>query len=119
MINMNSVHLIGKVTAEPRVRAVKSGSKVGEVGIGIPESFRKETGEWETRMQFVDVVVWGKQAEILEQHYRKGDGILVEGSLQYESWEQDGCKRNRLRVRAQRIQPVKLPEFKKEFKKAS
>ena len=119
MINMNNVQLLGKVTIEPRVRSLKSGSKVGEVGIGIPESFRKENGEWETRMHFVDVVVWAQQAENLEKHYRKGDGILVEGSLQYESWEQDGRKRNRLKVRAQRIQPVKLPEYRKEMKKAS
>ncbi len=119
MINMNSVHLIGKITLDPKIRELKSGTKLAEIGIGIPESFRKENGEWETRMQFVDVVVWEKQAEQIEKSFKKGDGILVEGSLQFDSWEKDGQRRSRLRVRGQRIQPVQLPQYKQEYKKAS
>lgn len=113
MINLNSVQILGKVTLEPRVRSLKGGGKVAEVGVGIPESFRKDNGEWETRMQFVDVVLWENQATYAEKNLKKGDGVLVQGSLQYESWEKDGQKRNRLRVKAQRVQQVILPTFAK------
>ncbi|MCC5848873.1 MAG: single-stranded DNA-binding protein [Verrucomicrobia bacterium] len=116
---MNNVQLLGKITLEPKIKEVKKGTKLAEIGIGISESYRKESGEWENRMHFVDVVVWGKQAELVEKSFKKGDGILVEGSLQFDSWEKDGQRRSRLRVKGQRIQPVQLPQYNQEYKKAS
>jgi single-strand DNA-binding protein len=85
--------------------------KVAEIGLGIPENYKKQNGEWANRMHFVDVVLWDQQAEFAEQRLHKGDGLLVQGSLQYESWEgKDGGKRSKVKVRAQRVQPVQLPE---------
>jgi single-strand DNA-binding protein len=110
MISMNSVQLIGKITLEPRVRRLKSGTTVAEIGMGIPENFKKKNGDWESRMHFVDIQVWDQQAEYVEKHLRKGDGLLVQGSLQFEQWEgKDGQKRNKIKVKAQRIQAVPLP----------
>lgn len=111
MINLNSVQLLGKVTLEPKVRTLQSGSKVAEIGLGIPENYRTKDGEWSSRMHFVDVVLWNEQAELAEKRLKKGEGLLVQGSLQYESWEtKDGGKRSKVKVRAQRIQTVPLPE---------
>lgn len=109
MINMNSVQLLGKITLEPKNRKLKSGTQLTELGIGIPESHKKANGEWETRMQFVDIVLWEQQAAWAEKNLKKGDGVLVQGSLQYDQWEQDGKKRNKLRVKGQRVQKVELP----------
>jgi len=111
MISMNNVHLLGKVTLAPRVRSLKSGTKLADLGLGIPESFQKQDGTWETRMHFVDVVLWDKQAEFAESRIQKGDGLLVQGSLQYETWEdKEGRKRNKIRVKGQRVQKIALPE---------
>lgn len=109
MNSMNQVTLIGKVTFEPQVRELKSGSKAGSFGMGISESFQKD-GEWETRMNFVEVVLWNQQAETAKKRLAKGDLISVQGSLQYEQWEKDGKKQSKLRVRAQRVQKLKLEQ---------
>jgi len=112
MISMNSVQILGKVTLAPRIRTLKnSGSKVGEFGLGIPENFRKENGEWDTRMHFVDVVVWGELADSLESKLSKGDGALVQGALQFDQWQnKEGEKRSKLRVKAFRVNQVPLPQ---------
>jgi single-strand DNA-binding protein len=111
MISMNNVQLLGKITLPPKVRTLKSGTKLAEIGMGIPESYKKQDGNWETRMHFVDVVVWDQQAEMAEERLKKGDGLLVQGMLQYDQWEgKDGSKRSKVRVKAQRIQKVQLPD---------
>ncbi len=110
MISMNNVQLLGKVTLPPRVRTLASGTKIAEIGLGVPESRKKENGEWESRMHFVDVVLWNEQAEMAEKRLQKGDGALVQGMLQFEQWEtKDGEKRNKLKVKGLRLQKVPLP----------
>lgn len=115
MPNLNTVQILGKVTWDPRIRELKSGDKVAEIGVGIPENFKNPKGEWSNRMHFVDVVVWNDQADYAEKVLKKGGGVLIQGSLQFEQWEgKDGTKRSKLRVKGNRIQPVLLPEPKAE-----
>ena len=113
MISMNNVQLLGKVTINPRVRTLANGTRIAEMGIGVPENRKKENGEWDSRMHFVDIVLWGDQAELAEKRFQKGDGALIQGMLQFDQWEtKEGQKRNKLKVKAQRIQVVPLPEHK-------
>lgn len=111
MISMNNVQILGKVTIAPRIRSLKkSGTKVGEMSVGVPENFRKENGEWANRMHFVEVVMWEDLAEYAETKLDKGDGVLVQGALQFEQWEaKDGGKRSKLRVKALRVQYIPQP----------
>lgn len=110
MISMNNVQILGKVTLDPRIRTLKNGNKVAELGLGVPESRKKENGEWESKMHFVDVVLWNDQAEIAEKRFHKGDGALVQGMLQFDQWEtKEGEKRNKLKVKGLRLQKVPLP----------
>jgi len=111
MVSMNNVQILGKVTLAPRVRTLKSGAKVAEVGLGIPEHMQKENGEWDTQMHFVDVVLWNDQATFAETRLHKGAGALVQGMLQHDRWEdKDGGKRSKLRVRGHRVQLIALPK---------
>jgi single-strand DNA-binding protein len=115
MVSMNNVQLLGKVTLEPRIRTLKSGAKVAEVGMGIPENKQKENGEWDNQMHFVDVVLWNDQATFAEKRLKKGDAALVQGMLQFDQWEsKDGSKRNKLRVKGLRIQAIPLHEKKEQ-----
>lgn len=110
MINMNHVQILGKVTLEPKVRSLKNGAELVELGVGINEGHRNAKGEWENKMHFVDVVLWDQQAEYAKTNLKKGDGVLVLGSLQYDSWEKDGRRQSRLRIKGQRVQQVPLPQ---------
>lgn len=109
MTSMNQVQLIGKITLEPRYKTFKSGAKLVELGVGIPESKKKENGEWESTMHFVDVVLWSDQAEYAQKNLKRGDGVMVLGSLQYESWEKEGKKQSKVRIKGKRVQFIEWP----------
>jgi len=115
MPTMNNVQLLGKVTIAPKQRQLKNGSRVAELGMGIPESYKNEKGEWTSRMHFVDVVLWDQQAVYAGDNLRKGDGALIQGTLQFDQWEnKEGEKRSKLRVKGLRIQSIQLPAPQKK-----
>lgn len=108
MASYNRVILMGNLTRDPEVKFLPSGTSVANFGLAMNERYTdRETGEQKENPCFVDVEAWGRQAEVIGEHFTKGRPILVEGSLKYDSWEaEDGTKRNRLKVRLQRFQFV-------------
>ncbi len=103
-LNINRVCLAGHLTRDPVVRKTSGGTPVGDLGLAINEEYTGKDGATVQQTCFVDVVVWGKLAEATGAHLRKGDPALVEGSLAFDQWEtQQGEKRSRLRVRANRV----------------
>lgn len=105
MASLNSVILVGNLTRDPELRSIPSGTHVLEMGMAISDNYRNKAGETVESTCFVDVVVWGRQAENCAKYLNKGSPVLVEGRLQYEQWEtKEGEKRSRLRVVAFRVQ---------------
>jgi single-strand DNA-binding protein len=105
MADVNRVFLAGRLTRDPEVRYTPSGTAVADLGLAISERYKTKEGEWEEKTVFVDVVVWGRQAETAGEYLYKGSPVLVEGRLQLDQWEnQQGEKRSRIRVRADRVQ---------------
>jgi len=100
MANLNKVQLIGNVTRDPEVKYTPKGSAVTDLGLAINRFYTTETGEKREEVTFVDVTLWGRQAEIAGEYCKKGRSIYVEGRLQLDSWEDKatGQKRNKLRV---------------------
>lgn len=109
MATLNRVFLIGNLTRDPEVRYLPSGKAVAEIRMAISRRFKSATGEEREETCFVTVVVWGRQAETCGQYLSKGSALFVEGRLQYEEWEKDGQKNNRLRVVADRTQFIGAP----------
>ena len=105
MANLNRVILAGRLTRDPEVRYTSSGTAVADLGFAVSDSYKNKAGEWIEQSCFVDIVVWGRQAETCGEYLKKGSPALVEGRLQFDQWEsQQGEKRNKLRVRADRVQ---------------
>ena len=104
MANLNRVFLAGNLTRDPEVRYIPSGKAVADLSLAINRKYKTATGESKEDTCFVNVVVWGRQAETAGEYLRKGSMILVEGSLRYDQWEVNGEKRSRLRVNADRVQ---------------
>ena len=105
MASLNRVFLIGNLTRDPEVRYLPSGMAVGDLSLAISESFKNKAGELVESTCFVDIVVWGKQAETCEKYLSKGSPVMIEGSLQLDKWtSKEGENRSKLRVRAQRVQ---------------
>lgn len=97
--SINQVLLMGNLTRDPEVKSTPSGQSVGEFSLALNRSFKDGTGEWKEATDYVDVVVWGKLAEQMNQ-LTKGNRVLISGRLQSRSWEQDGVKRNKVEVLA-------------------
>lgn len=115
MASLNKVYLVGNLTRDPEVRYLPSGQPVGELRMAVNRKFRGANGEERDETCFVSIVVWGKQAETSNKYLAKGSPLLVEGRLQYEEWEKDGKKQNRLRVVAERVQFLGTPRRGAEF----
>jgi single-strand DNA-binding protein len=84
-MNRNRVELAGNLTRDPVLRFTQSGVAVAEFGMAVNERF-KSGEEIKERVTFVDVTCWGKRAEALVKHFKKGKNIFVDGRLTLESW---------------------------------
>lgn len=100
MASLNKVQLIGNITRDPEIKYTPKGSAVTDLGMAMNRYYTTETGEKREEVTFVDVTLWGRQAEIAGEYCKKGRSIYVEGRLQLDSWEDKatGQKRNKLRV---------------------
>ena len=106
---MNKVILMGNLTRDPEMRNIPNGnSKVTNFGLAMNERWNDaQSGEQKETVCFVEVEAWNRQAEVIDQYFKKGSQILVEGSLKFEQWQaDDGSNRNRLKVRLQRFEFV-------------
>jgi single-strand DNA-binding protein len=106
MASLNKVFLIGNLTRDPEVTYLPSGRPVAKLGMAVSRKYTSSTdNEQKEEVCFINVVVWGKQAEPCGQYLTKGRPVFVEGRLQYEEWKtKDGQKRNGLKVVAERVQ---------------
>lgn len=104
MAQLNKVLLIGNLTRDPEVRYTPKGSAVADIGLATNRTWRTETGEEKEEVCYVNVVVWGKQAEAAGKYLKKGRPVFVEGRLQFESWEKNSEKRTSLKVHCERLQ---------------
>ena len=93
-MNLNKVFLIGRLTADPQLRSTQSGSSVATFSIATNRVWFNKQGSKEQDVQFHNIVVWGRQAEIVNQFLKKGSLALVEGRLQTRTW-QDSQNQNR------------------------
>lgn len=75
----NCVILIGRLTRDPELRNSQSGTSVVSFGLAVDQAFRGKDGQ--RGVDFIDCVIWGKQAETLSQYAHKGDTISTLGSL--------------------------------------
>ena len=108
MASYNKVILLGNLTRDPEMKYLPSGTAVTNFGLAMSERFTdRQTGEQRENVCFVDVEAWDRQAEIVNEYLSKGSPVFLEGALKFDSWETpEGEKRNRLKVRAFRIQLI-------------
>lgn len=109
MADLNKVLLIGRLTRDPELRYTPAGKPVCDLAIAINKTYIKEDKTKVEETVFVDVTVWGKQAESTAEHMKKGKTIFIEGELKLDSWESKaGEKRSKMRVTARSIQFLSL-----------
>lgn len=104
MASFNKVILMGNLTRDPDLRYTPGGSPVCSFGLAMNRRYR-QNDELKDEVCFVDITVWGRQAENCNEYLSKGRQVILEGRLQQHSWEtEDGQKRNKLDVVANSVQ---------------
>ncbi|WP_295904256.1 single-stranded DNA-binding protein [uncultured Bdellovibrio sp.] len=104
MSGVNKVILVGRLGADPEVKAIGSGSTVARLNIATSETWVKD-GQRQEKTEWHRVTVWGKLAEICGKHLAKGRQVYVEGKLQTRQWEdQQGQKRYTTEIVASTVQ---------------
>lgn len=112
MANLNKVYLMGRLTRDPDLRYTPKGTAVADIAMAI-NRYRSggDGGDRTEETTFVDVTLWGKQAETANQYLSKGREVFIEGRLQLDSWEDksSGQKRSKLKVVGESMQFVGGP----------
>jgi single-strand DNA-binding protein len=87
MSGVNKVIIVGRLGADPEVKAVGQGSTVTRLNVATSENWMGKDGQKQERTEWHRIVVWGKLAEICGKHLSKGRQVYIEGRLQTRSWE--------------------------------
>ncbi len=101
---LNKVLLIGNLTRDPELKALPSGIKVTSFSLATNRVWRDKDGKTQEATEYHNVVVFGRQAETSGQYLKKGQSALIEGRLQTRSWDQDGTKKYRTEIIADKVQ---------------
>jgi len=101
---MNSVHIIGNMTRDVELRYSQGGTAIASIGVAVNKKVKNASGAYEDKPVFIDVTAFGKTAETLNQYFRKGSKIGIDGELNFEQWtDQQGQKRSKLSVIMNRL----------------
>ncbi len=105
MAGYNRIIMVGNLTRDPEHKQLTSGQSVCRLGLATNRQFKnRQTGEMVQEVCYVDIDVWGAQAESCRQYLSKGRGVLVEGRLKFDSWEDpQGQNRNKHSIVADRV----------------
>ena len=98
MANLNNANLLGRLVADPEIRATPTGKQVAKFTIAVDKR-GKDAGA-----NFFDCVAWEQRAEYLGKYGAKGAQILVSGRLDQQTWEKDGKKNSRIIIVADEVQ---------------
>jgi len=106
---MNINMLRGNLARDPELRSVSTNGKTTSVvnfTIAVSREYTKSNGDKDKITTFVPCEAWDSGAEIIGKSFKKGDLVMIEGSLRNDSWEKDGVKHNSLKVRVNNFSKI-------------
>lgn len=105
MASYNRVVIMGNLTRDPDYKQLNSGQAVCRLGLASNRQFKnKQAGTMVQEVCYIDIDVWGAQAESCKQYLQKGRPVLVEGRLKFDTWEDaEGKTRSKHSIVADRV----------------
>jgi single-strand DNA-binding protein len=104
MGSVNKVILVGNLGRDAELRYTPGGAAVATLNLATTEVWNDKQNQRQEKTEWHRVVLWGKQAESLQEYLTKGKQIYVEGRLQTRQWDdKDGNKRYTTEIKADRI----------------
>ncbi|MCK9553634.1 single-stranded DNA-binding protein [Aquamicrobium sp.] len=101
----NKVILAGNIARDIEIKYLQSGTALATTAIAVNHKYKAQDGTTKEEAMFIDLVFWGRTAEIANQYLKKGSQVLVEGRLTLEQWTaQDGSKRSKHSIAVETLQ---------------
>ena len=109
-MNINHVVLTGRLTSDPDLRTLPSGSSVCHLRVAVNARRRDPSGAWVEKPNFFDVTVFGAPGENVAKYVYKGRPVAIDGRLDWRSWETpDGRNAQAVSVIANTVQFLGSP----------
>lgn len=86
-MNLNKVFIIGRLTADPQLRSIPSGQQVASFSVATNRVWNDKAGARQEEVEYHNIVVWGRQAEVASQFLAKGSMVMIEGRLRTRTWQ--------------------------------
>ena len=103
MASYNRVVLVGNLTRDVELRFTPLGTAVTDISLAVNERV-KRNDQWVEEVNFFDVTLWARTAEVAGEYLSKGSSILIEGRLKLDRWEQEGQKRSKIKIIGEKMQ---------------
>jgi single-strand DNA-binding protein len=107
MPSYNKVIVVGNLTRDPALRYTPGGTAVADIGLAVNRSwFDKQANQKKEEVTFIDVTLWGRNAEVAGEYLSKGRSVLIEGRLTLDQWtdKETREKRSKLKVVGEMLQ---------------
>jgi len=88
---INKAMVFGNLTRDPELRALPSGGQVCSFGLATNRVYKKADGTKQEEVEFHNIVMFGKLAELCGQYLKKGSSAYIEGRIKTRSWENEGA----------------------------
>ena len=105
-MNFNKILIGGNLTKPVNIKYLPSGDPVAQFSVAVNKKWKdKKSGEMKSKVTFVEVVAWGKLAEICNQYLTKGSPVFVEGEIEQQVWKDKdtGANRSKIIIRAANV----------------
>lgn len=106
---MNITLIRGNLARDPELRTITTGGKQTSVvnfTVATSREYTKANGEKDKITSFINCEAWDTGAEIIGESFKKGDLVMIEGSLRNDTWEKDGVKHSSLKVRVNNFSKI-------------
>lgn len=105
MAGYNRIIMVGNLTRDPELKQLPSGQSVCRMSLASNRSFKnRQTGQQVQEVCFIDIDVWGAQADSCQKFLAKGRSVLVEGRIKFDSWQDpQGASRSKHSITADRV----------------
>jgi single-strand DNA-binding protein len=106
---MNITLLRGNLARDPELRVVNTGGKQTSVvnfTVAVSREYTKASGDKDKITSFINCEAWDSGADMIAESFKKGDLVMVEGSLRNDTWEKDGVKHSSLKVRVNNFSKI-------------
>lgn len=106
---MNRVMLIGNLGKDPELRYTPSGTALAKFTLATNRKFIDREGQKQEKTEWHRITVWSKLAEICAQYLTKGKQVMIEGRIEYGSYEKDGVKHYTTDIIAENMEMLGRP----------